>query len=294
MNGSATAVGTIIMTKLTGWWSGFLNLLPNIAAALVVLLLFYLLSRIARWLVRRAVLETELPDSLQGILVGIVGMVVLVVGFITSLSVLGLKKTVTTALAGAGVLGLALGFAFQDVAANFVSGVFLIFRRPFTEGDLIEVKDQLGNVLQTNLRSTKLRTPDGETIYIPNSDVFQNDVTNYSELGVRRVDIDCGVAYDTDLKKAQSLAVETISELDIVEQDRAIEVYYDGFGDSAITFTLRFWIDFSTPADFPKAKDKAVQAIKTAFEDADIDMPFPIRTIKFDNGTDPNQLNQSQ
>lgn len=294
MNGPATTVGDIIMTKVTAWWGGFLNLLPNIAAALFVLLLFYLFSRVARWLVRRAVLETELPDSLQGILVGIAGMVILTVGFITSLSVLGLKKTVTTALAGAGVLGLALGFAFQDVAANFVSGVFLIFRRPFTEGDLIEVKDQLGNVLQTNLRSTKLRTPDGETIYIPNSDVFQNDVTNYSELGVRRVDIDCGVAYDTDLNKAQNLAVDTIANLNIVEEDRAIEVFFDGFGDSAITFTIRFWIDFSTPADYPKAKDKAVQAIKTAFEEANIDMPFPIRTIKFDNDTGPDQLNQPQ
>jgi small conductance mechanosensitive channel len=79
-----------------------------------------------------------------------------------------------------------------------------------------------------------------------------------------------------------------------VQQDRAIEVYFNSFGDSAITFTLRFWIDFSTPADFPKAKDKAVQAIKSAFEGTDIDMPFPIRTIKFDDNTDPNQQNQPQ
>lgn len=283
MNESALEISNVLVGKLAAWWNGFLSILPNLAAAILVLLLFYTFSRIARWMTMQAAKRSDLPDSLQRLFAGLASITVFVVGVMVSLSVLGLHKTVTTALAGAGVIGLALGFAFRDVAANFVSGVFLIFRRPFTEDDLIEVKDQMGKVLQTNLRSTKLRTPDGETVYIPNTDVFQNDVTNYTEFGVRRIDIECGVAYETDLAFAKNIAREAIEDLDIGEENRSVEVYFDGFGDSAITFTARFWIDFSEPADYPKAQDIAVRAIKDAFVREEIDMPFPIRTIQFDD-----------
>lgn len=287
MNESANYINDILTSKVVSWWDGFLSLLPNMAAGVAVLLVFYGLSKVARWLVSRVTRETDLPNSLQALFAGIAGISVFVIGIIVSLSVLGLQKTVTTALAGAGVIGLALGFAFRDVAANFVSGVFLIFRRPFTEGDLIEVTDQTGKVLGTNLRSTKLRTPDGETIYIPNTEVFQNNVTNYTEFGVRRIDIECGVAYDTDLAFAQQTAQEAVENIDIREQDRPVQVYFNSFGDSAISFTLRFWINFSDPGDYPKAQDTAILAIKQAFEREDIDMPFPIRTIKLD---DENQV----
>lgn len=283
MNESALKVSNILLDQLASWWSGFLNLLPNIAAAILVLLVFYGISKIVRWITTQAAKRSDLPTSLQRLFSGIAGIAVFVTGAVISLSVLGLHKTITTALAGAGVIGLALGFAFQDVAANFVSGVFLIFRRPFTEGDLIQVKDQMGKVLQTNLRSTKLRTPDGETIYIPNAVVFQNNVTNYTEFGVRRIDIECGVAYDTDLAHAQDIARSAIEDLNIGEGNRSVEVYFDGFGDSAITFTVRFWINFEEPADYPKAQDMAVRAIKDAFAREEIDMPFPIRTIQFDD-----------
>ncbi len=283
MNESALEISNILVGKLAAWWSGFLSILPNLAAAILVLLLFYTFSRIVRWMTMQAAKRSEWPDSLQRLFAGLASIAVFVVGILVSLSVLGLHKTVTTALAGAGVIGLALGFAFRDVAANFVSGVFLIFRRPFTEGDLIEVKDQMGKVLQTDLRSTKLRTPDGETVYIPNTDVFQNDVTNYTEFGIRRIDIECGIAYDTDLAYAQDVARNAVKDLDIDEDNHEVEIYFDKFGDSAITFTLRFWIDFTEPADYPKAQDAAIRAIKDAFEREEIDMPFPVRTIEFAN-----------
>jgi len=272
---------SLLSAKLLAWWQGLQELIPNIIAALLIIIAFYTAARLAKIMVRKAVSRTKLPTSIRRILAGTTSVTITTVGFIVALSVLGLQKAVTTALAGAGVIGLALGFAFQDVAANFISGLFLIMRKPFAVDDIIAVKDQLGSVVEINLRSTKIETPDGQMVYIPNKDVFQNDVTNYSELGVRRVDIACGVAYDTDLSEAQKVARETIKSLSFVVEDKPVQIFFDEFGGSSIDFSVRFWIDFTTPADYPKAQDKAIRAIDKAFTEAGIDIPFPVRTLEF-------------
>jgi small conductance mechanosensitive channel len=287
---SSTEISSLLITQLTSWWQGLVAMTPNIIAAILIVLLFYGLARIAKIIVRKFVSRTELPVSIQRILTGTTSISITLVGFIIGLSVLGLQKAVTTTLAGAGVVGLALGFAFQDVAANFISGLFLVMRKPFAVDDIIAVKDQLGSVVEINLRATKIETPDGQMVYIPNKDVFQNDVTNYSEIGVRRVDIACGVAYDSDLDQAQKTAQETIRKLPFIEKDMPVQIFFDNFGGSSIDFSIRFWIDFTTPADYPKAQDKAIRAINQSFSDAGIDIPFPVRTINFD---DNNQLSDN-
>ncbi|PSO45945.1 MAG: mechanosensitive ion channel protein MscS [Parcubacteria group bacterium SW_6_46_9] len=274
-------IGLLLSTKLVSWWEGLQALIPLILAGLLIIVVFYGLARLAKMIVRKSVSRTELPVPIQQIIAGTTSVAITAFGLIVALSVLGLQKAITTALAGAGVIGLALGFAFQDVAANFISGLFLIMRKPFATGDIITVNDQLGSVVAINLRVTKIKTPDGQMVYIPNKDVFQNNVINYSELGIRRVDIGCGVAYDTDLEQAQTVARKTIKDLSFVVEDRPVQIFFAEFGGSSIDFSIRFWIDFATPGDYPKAQDKAIRAIKNAFSNADIDIPFPIRTLEF-------------
>jgi small conductance mechanosensitive channel len=278
---SGSEIDSLLTTKLLSWWDGLQALIPLILAGLLIIVIFYGLARLAKMIVRKAVGRTELPVSVQQILAGTTSVAITIIGLIVALSVLGLKTAVTTALAGAGVVGLALGFAFQDVAANFISGLFLIMRKPFATGDAIAVNDQLGSVVEINLRATKIKTPDGQMVYIPNKDVFQNDLTNYSELGVRRVDIGCGVAYDSDLNKAQKVARKAVKNLPFVVEDKPVQVFFDNFGGSSIDFSVRLWIDFTTPGDYPKAQDKVIRALKKAFADASIDIPFPVRTLEF-------------
>jgi len=278
---SGSEIDSLLTTKLLSWWEGLQALIPLILAGLLIIVIFYGLARLAKMIVQKSVSRTELPVSVQQILAGTTSVAITIIGLIVALSVLGLKTAVTTALAGAGVIGLALGFAFQDVAANFISGLFLIMRKPFATGDVIAVNDQLGSVVAINLRATKIKTPDGQMVYIPNKDVFQNDVTNYSELGIRRVDIGCGVSYDTDLEQAQAVAKKTINDLSFVVEDKPVQIFFAEFGGSSVDFSIRFWIDFTTPADYPKAQDKAIRAINNTFSKADISIPFPVRTLEF-------------
>lgn len=155
-----------------------------------------------------------LVDKLQGWVDALVAALPNIVA--AALIVLGLSKTVTTLLAGVGILGLALGFAFQDIAENFIAGVLMAFRRPIYIGDLIESNDFVGTVEEINLRTTVIRTADGKHVLIPNSEVLQNSIVNFSRSSELRVDLACGVSYGDDLaggvtlEEALAMAPDTL------------------------------------------------------------------------------------
>lgn len=276
-----------LQNTLAHWSDVIISGLPDLLAALVVVVIFYGLAKLTTHLTRRSFRYSDAPASLQQLIARVSGTITFVIGVIIALNVLGLRRTVTTALAGAGVIGIALGFAFQDIAANFISGVFLVFRKPFTVGDIITIGDHTGAVEEINLRATKLHALDGRMIYIPNRKVFSGDITNYSELGTRRVEVACGVSYEDDLEYATKIAVNAIENLDVARADKPVEVYFGEFGDSSINFTLRFWVDFGAQTDFLQARDKAIKTVQTRFAEEGIDIPFPIRDVRLrDNARD--------
>lgn len=126
-----------------------------------------------------------------------------------------------------------------------------------------------------------MRTPQGQLVLIPNKEVFANVLTNYSDLGKRRVDLAVGVSYADDLEKVRTAAVEAIESITKRDRGRPVELFYDSFGDSAINFSVRFWIDFADNRDYVDARSEAVMRIKRAFDAAGITIPFPIRTLDF-------------
>ncbi|MEM1042134.1 MAG: mechanosensitive ion channel family protein [Bacteroidota bacterium] len=269
-----------LLDKLQGWLDALILLLPNFVAAVLIVLVTVFVARLVRRGVKGILSRTSSYEQVNHLLATIVYVVVLAVGTFIALGVVGADKAVTSLLAGAGIVGLALGFAFQDLAANFIAGILLSIRRPFVEGDMIETNDYTGIVSEINLRSTQVRTFQGQTAIIPNAQVFQNPLTNYST-GHRRIDLSCGVAYGDDLEKARSVAVEAIKGLDVVDQSRAVDCYFNEFGGSSINFVLRFWIDFDKQADFLHAQSEAIIALKHALDENDLTIPFPIRTLDF-------------
>ena len=282
---------------VTDWLSYLASNTPIALGVIVVLAVFYLLAKFGQRMTTRASQRAGAPHSLQVLLANTTHIAILIVGIVVALSMLGLGKAVTTALAGAGVIGIVLGFALQDIAANFISGIILILRKPFREGDLVEINDHLGTVREINLRTTKIQALTGQIVYIPNQVVFQNDLTNFNELGERRVDISCGVSYADDLDKARKVAVEAIESLDFADtDDHSVEFYYNEFGGSSINFTLRFWIDFSIQPDYLAGQSEAIRLIKNTFDEKDIAIPFPVRTLDFGIKAGENlksQLNQN-
>lgn len=270
-----------LVDKLTGWVEAFVLMLPNLVAAVLIVVAFWLAARLVRKMIMGLMGRVSTHYQVNKLLATIGYVAVLAAGTFIALGVLELDKAVTSLLAGAGIIGLALGFAFQDIAANFISGILMSVRRPFGHGDIIKTNDFFGTVSDVNLRTTTLRTFQGQDVLIPNKEVFQNPLVNYSTTPRQRIDLACGVAYGDDLDEAQRVAVEALDALDMRDRSRDVEFFYESFGDSSINFVARFWIDFKKQTDFLHARSEAIKRLKHAFDDHGITIPFPIRTLDF-------------
>ena len=271
----------LIADKLETWIDTFIQMLPNLAVALIVLIVFYVIGKLVRKAVNKLLNKVTKNKTIIHLLETIVGVMVIGIGVFIALSILQLDGAVTSLLAGAGIIGLALGFAFQDIASNFISGIILSIRHPFGIGDIIETNGFYGSVEKMNLRNTIIRTPQGQIVYIPNKSVFENPLENFTSSGERRIDLSCGVSYGDDLEKAKEVAVEAIKTLDNYDASKDIEFYYDEFGGSSINFKVRFWVNFKKNPDYWSARSDAIIAITKAFDEHDIMIPFPIRTLDF-------------
>jgi small-conductance mechanosensitive channel len=256
-------------------------MLPNLAVALLVVIVFYTLAKVIKNFVGRLLSKVTKNKTVTGLAQTILGVLVIGIGVFFALSILNLDGMVTSLLAGAGIIGLALGFAFQDIASNFISGILLSVRHPFGIGDIIDTNGHFGTVKKLNLRNTVIRTPQGQVIYVPNKVVYENPFMNYTKNGERRIDLSCGVSYGDDLEKARKVALEAIEGLESRDTSRDVELYYNEFGDSSINFTLRFWIPFQQLPQYWGAQSEAIMALKKAFDENDIMIPFPIRTLDF-------------
>jgi small conductance mechanosensitive channel len=272
----------LLVGKVMGWVRDFILLLPNLAVAVAVLVGFWLLAKLARNLLHRLLRRISHSEQVNRVLGQTVFLALVAAGLFIALGILGLQKTVASLLAGAGIIGLALGFAFQDIAANFMAGIFLSIEHPFRAGHLIESKDIQGVVRRIHLRWTEIRTPQGQLVLVPNKQVFENPITNYTTLGQRRVDLKAGVSYGDDLDKVKRVAVEALEQVSTRKPDTEVELYFEEFGDSSINFVARFWIDFAAKqSDYLKARSEAIERLKKAFDDNGITLPFPTRTLDF-------------
>ena len=270
-----------VLDELSGWLTDFIELLPNLVVALLVFVLFVFLARLARRGSRGLMDQVSDYSSVNGLVATVVRIAVLSAGFLIALGIIGLDGVVTGIVAGVGVVGLALGFAFQDIAANFISGFMLAIRRPIREGDIIETNDHLGKVEEINLRTTHIDTFRGQQVIVPNKEVLQTPIINYSRHGMRRIDLGCGVAYGDDLEKAKEIALETVRGIEYRDESRNVDLYYNEFGDSSINFVIRFWVEFTKQTDYLRAQSDAIMRLKRAYDEADITIPFPIRTLDF-------------
>jgi small-conductance mechanosensitive channel len=270
-----------LMGKLESWGDQAVLLLPNFAVAVLVLVTAWLLAKLTRVATYRLLGHVSRIDQVNRVVAGSLYVVVLAAGLFVALGVLGLDKTVTSLLAGAGIIGLALAFAFQDIATNFMAGIFMSVQRPFLLGELVETKDYFGTVQRISLRWTELLTPEGQFVLIPNKEVFENPIVNYSRTGERRVDLPVGISYGEDLEHVKRVTLAAVERVSCRKQGRDIDFFFDGFGDSSINFVVRMWVDFAKQKDYFVARGEMIERIKAAYNEAGITIPFPIRTLDF-------------
>lgn len=249
--------------------------------AAVVVIGFILLAKLARNIASRVFPKISQNSAVNSLLANIIYIFVFIIGVFTALGILNLDKTVTSLLAGAGVLGLALGFAFQEIAANFIAGIFIAFRKPYSVGDIIKIDDFFGTVDTINMRVTYIKTPQGLMAIIPNKKMFTDPLINYTNTPDRRMDLSVGVSYGDDLREVKRITFECLKDCVGRDKEKDIEIFFKEFGDSSINFDVRIWHKFKAQKDFLRVRDDAVLRIKEAFDKNDITIPFPIRTLDF-------------
>ncbi len=186
---------------------------------------------------------------------------------------------VTPFLAGAGIIGLALGLAAQAPLSNFFSGLLILTDKPFDKGDRIEVgKDYIGDVEEIGNFTTKVRTFENNVVIIPNSKITQTEIINHQKGDQRvRVFLDVNVAYGTNAEKLKKVLIGIANSIDEISKDQPPEVYFISYGDFSLNFKLVVWVP-DTRKKF-LVKDKLNTQIQKVFEKEKIHIPFPVRDI---------------
>jgi small-conductance mechanosensitive channel len=205
----------------------------------------------------------------QVTLVGLAGLVLLAVW----------QVNLGGLLVGAGVAGIVIGLAARQTLGAVIAGFVLMFSRPFEIGDWVEIAGKEGFVTGITIFNTRLQTVDAEVVVVPNDEVTSESVTNYTSRDRLRVRVPVSVAYDTDLERVRSVAIEAMETLDDVMEAPTPTAVQTDFGDSGIGLELRFWIDRPSPRKRWLTQTTVVQAVKDAYDEAGITIPFPQRTI---------------
>ena len=281
MNFDLNKMSELLNDKLVSWGEMIIKLLPNIVIAAIVLVIGLYIAKFIKRLTTKLVAKISTNITLNNLFSSVVYFAFIGIVLFTVLSILNLDKAVTSILAGAGILGLALAFAFQDIAANFMSGIFISFRKPLKVGDIVQIKEYMGKVKMINLRDTVVETFQGKTVIIPNKEVFQNPIENYTILQNRRFDLSVGVSYGDDLERVLAITHDAVKDIADLSPDDEVSVFLMEFGDSSINLSVRMWVNTPEQAVYNKVRSQAILNIKKAYDANDIMIPFPIRTLDF-------------
>jgi small conductance mechanosensitive channel len=273
------------------WFEVLVKSIPKVFVAIIVIFLFILIAKAVRRSVQKIFTKVQVNKSVSNLLEVISFYAAMLVGLFVSLEILGLEKAVTSILAGAGVLGLALGFAFQEIASNFVSGIFIAFTEPYQTGDVVEIDSYAGEVKEISIRTTTITTFQGLEVLIPNKDMFTKSFINYTSTPKRRIDLSVGVSYSDDLELVEKVSKEAILKTEGVSENEEVEVYFLEFGGSSINLVIRFWGDYANGTRFFHTRSKAIINIKKSYDENGISIPFPIRTLQLDQADKEALLN---
>lgn len=265
--------------KLEGWAEASIKMLPNLIIALLIVIFFWILSKIIYNWALKMFKKTHINENIERLLASTAKILVICLGLVFALGVLDLQKTVFSLLAGVGVIGLALGFAFQDLASNFIAGIMLALRAPIKIGDVVKIKGTMGTVIDIRLRDTHVRNFDGQDIFIPNKDFTTNELTNYSSFGKRKIKIEVGVGYEDDQAKAVKVVLDALNSVPGILTDPAPDAYIESLGGSSVNLFGQVWYKYPG-GNYFQVRHDAINLVKKALVDQGFNIPFPIRTLE--------------
>ncbi len=269
-----------IQSSLLNLIGNSVETLPALVFAIVILFLTRFAAKLTRKFAVAAGNRAIRSQSLRSLLVQMSSVGTWVVGILAAcvFAFPDLRLGDIVGLLGLG--SVAIGFAFQDIFKNFLAGVLLLLREPFRLHDQIIVNDFEGTVEEIDIRVTKILTYQGERVLVPNSIVFTSAVQVLTALPHRRTDLAMGVDYNTSLPHVIDILLKTVSEVEGVFDNPALEIDVVGFGESSIDLMVRYWT-LPQKKHVRRIQTQVMIAIKEAFDQAEIGIPYPIRTLHF-------------
>jgi len=256
---------------------------PLVLFALVVLGVSWLISRLVRVLVRRALRQRTIVPLLREVIARTVSAVVMLIGLYIVFRVAGLTTVALSVVGGTGLLGLVLGIAFRGITENFLASIFLSLQPPFRTGDLLAIGEHVGYVERLTNRATVLLSLDGNHIQIPNSTVYQATIRNFTSNPTRREDFTVGIGYDDAVNEAQVIAMRVLAEHPAVLADPEPWVLVDSLGAATVNLKIYFWLDGSKHS-WLKVRSSVIRLVKRAFQAGGISMPDEARELVFPKG----------
>lgn len=253
----------------------------KVIGAIVILFVGYTVAKLASKAVGKALQKSRLDSSLVKFLTGLVRFGIIIFTWIAALETFGVETTSFVAVLGAA--GLAVGLALQGSLSNFAAGVMILFLKPFSEGDYIQVSGAEGEVEEIGILTTVLNTLDNLRVIIPNSTVFGNTIVNFTGNPRRRVDVAVGISYSSDINQARATVIEAVKRNPMVLSEPAPRVEVLAFGDSSVNLTVRSWVK---PSDYWPTFFALNQTVKESLDAAGITIPFPQRDVHLINASD--------
>jgi len=257
--------------------------LPLVLLTVLILPLAWWLSSILAGLIRRSLAKRIGQEFQRDLIARTIAIPVFLLGVYLVLQIAGLTGLAISLLGGAGIIGIVLGFAFRDIAENFLASLLLSMRRPFRQGDTISVGEHEGVVQTMNTRSTILLTLDGNHVQIPNAAVFKSTIVNYTAAPARRLTAEVGIGYDASIAETQELIVDVLRAHDAVLPDPPPVVLVDSLGAATVNLRALFWIDGQTLSPL-RVRSSALRLIKRALTERGISMPDEAREVIFPQG----------
>lgn len=253
--------------------------LPNIFSALVLLVIFWTANKVVQKMLSATLIRMKIVRQAKGLILRAASVAVYIFAALTVAD--QLKINVTSLIAGVGVMGLALSFAAQDTIGNIISGVVIIIDGPFKEGDWISMGQMHATVTEIRLRTTVLTTFDNESVVVPNKQISQERIVNYTMTPNSRVKVPIGIAYKEDMQRARGIMLETVKGDDRILSDPAPNVIVTDLGASSVNMQLRFWtvdplLKFNLMWEY-------TEKCKQAMDQAGIEIPFPHMQLFIEN-----------
>jgi small-conductance mechanosensitive channel len=257
------------------------RLIAALPLLLLSLLVVWLAWMVGRWLSQHTLLDrvAQRNPFLRDLTRTTVRWAVIVIGLLIALEIMNATSIVGAVLGTAGVLGIALGFAFKDILENYLAGILMSLRQPFAPRDHVVIDGNEGVVIALTSRATILMTLDGNHLRLPNALVFRSVTLNYTRNPSRRFEFEVGIGVNEDLVCAQQIGIDELGRAEGVAADPPPRAFITALGDSNVQMRFHGWVDQRTH-DFQLVKSEAIRRVKVALEEAEMDLPEPIYRVQ--------------